>query len=95
MFAHVRAASEGSVISEQNCHPFRYGRLLFQHNGHIEAFGKIKQRVSLPLVADIHFDYQIALRVAELHVNFVQLRLLENANSRTDSDDIRTEKCGV
>lgn len=30
-----------------------------------EAFGKIKQQVNVPLVADIHFDYRIALRVAE------------------------------
>ena len=30
-----------------------------------EAFKEIKQRVSIPLVADIHFDYRIALKVAE------------------------------
>ena len=31
-----------------------------------EAFGKIKQQVNVPLITDIHFDYKIALRVAEL-----------------------------
>ena len=30
-----------------------------------EAFKAIKQQVSIPLVADIHFDYRIALKVAE------------------------------
>lgn len=30
-----------------------------------EAFKLIKQQVSVPLVADIHFDYRIALQVAE------------------------------
>jgi len=30
-----------------------------------EAFGKIKRQVSVPLVADIHYDYKIALRAAE------------------------------
>ena len=30
-----------------------------------EAFGRIKQQVRVPLVADIHFDYQIALRVTK------------------------------
>ncbi|ROQ28642.1 flavodoxin-dependent (E)-4-hydroxy-3-methylbut-2-enyl-diphosphate synthase [Gallaecimonas pentaromativorans] len=30
-----------------------------------EAFKLIKERVSVPLVADIHFDYRIALKVAE------------------------------
>ena len=34
-----------------------------------EAFGRIKQQVKVPLVADIHFDYKIALRVAELGVD--------------------------
>lgn len=30
-----------------------------------EAFKKIRQQVNVPLVADIHFDYKIALKVAE------------------------------
>lgn len=30
-----------------------------------EAFAQIRQQVSLPLIADIHFDYRIALQVAE------------------------------
>ena len=38
-----------------------------------EAFGKIKQQVSLPLVADIHFDYKIALRVAELGADCLRI----------------------
>ncbi|MBU2323395.1 MAG: flavodoxin-dependent (E)-4-hydroxy-3-methylbut-2-enyl-diphosphate synthase, partial [Gammaproteobacteria bacterium] len=38
-----------------------------------EAFGRIKQQVSVPLVADIHFDYQIALRVAELGVDCLRI----------------------
>lgn len=38
-----------------------------------EAFGKIRQQVQLPLVADIHFDYKIALRVAELGVDCLRI----------------------
>lgn len=38
-----------------------------------EAFGKIRQQVSVPLVADIHFDYKIALRVAELGVDCLRI----------------------
>jgi (E)-4-hydroxy-3-methylbut-2-enyl-diphosphate synthase len=38
-----------------------------------EAFGLIKQRVSVPLVADIHFDHRIALRVAELGVDCLRI----------------------
>lgn len=38
-----------------------------------EAFGKIRQQVEVPLVADIHFDYRIALRVAELGVDCLRI----------------------
>ena len=38
-----------------------------------EAFGKIRSLVSLPLIADIHFDYKIALRVAELGVDCLRI----------------------
>ncbi|PKM30593.1 MAG: 4-hydroxy-3-methylbut-2-en-1-yl diphosphate synthase [Gammaproteobacteria bacterium HGW-Gammaproteobacteria-11] len=38
-----------------------------------EAFGEIRRQVSLPLVADIHFDYKIALRVAELGVDCLRI----------------------
>ncbi|WP_018693456.1 flavodoxin-dependent (E)-4-hydroxy-3-methylbut-2-enyl-diphosphate synthase [Algicola sagamiensis] len=38
-----------------------------------EAFKLIKQRVSIPLVADIHFDYRIALKVAEYGVDCLRI----------------------
>lgn len=38
-----------------------------------ESFGQIKSRVDVPLVADIHFDYKIALRVAELGVDCLRI----------------------
>ena len=38
-----------------------------------EAFGAIKKQVKVPLVADIHFDHRIALRVAELGVDCLRI----------------------
>lgn len=38
-----------------------------------EAFKKIKQQVDIPLVADIHFDYRIALKVAEYGVDCLRI----------------------
>lgn len=38
-----------------------------------EAFGEIRKRVDIPLVADIHFDYRIALRVADLGVDCLRI----------------------
>src|SRR3954451_2697298 len=44
--AHVRATS-GGAIQEANCHPFRYGRWLFAHNGLIEGFGRLRRPLLL------------------------------------------------
>ncbi|GGY66990.1 4-hydroxy-3-methylbut-2-en-1-yl diphosphate synthase (flavodoxin) [Cellvibrio zantedeschiae] len=38
-----------------------------------EAFGEIRKQVNIPLVADIHFDYKIALRVADLGVDCLRI----------------------
>ncbi len=38
-----------------------------------EAFGKIRKRVDVPLVSDIHFDYRIALRVSELGADCLRI----------------------
>lgn len=38
-----------------------------------EAFGTIRRRSPVPLVADIHFDYRIALRVAELGADCLRI----------------------
>ena len=35
MFAHIRA-STGTPVQRSNCHPFRYDRWLFVHNGFID-----------------------------------------------------------
>ena len=42
IIAHVRAATSG-VVSEQNTHPFHYGRYLMMHNGGINHFETIKR----------------------------------------------------
>jgi predicted glutamine amidotransferase len=46
VFAHIRAAI-GSAVQETNCHPFRYGRWLFMHNGFIDDFHAVKRDLVL------------------------------------------------
>jgi predicted glutamine amidotransferase len=41
-FAHIRA-STGSPVQQTNCHPFRYGRWLWMHNGAIADFDRLKR----------------------------------------------------
>ena len=57
-----------------------------------EAFGKIRQQVSLPLVADIHFDYKIALRVAELGVDCLRINPGNIGSSERVAEVVRAAK---
>lgn len=43
-FAHVRATT-GTSIQRSNCHPFCYDCWLFQHNGAIEGYGRLRRRL--------------------------------------------------
>jgi predicted glutamine amidotransferase len=48
-FAHVRATT-GTSVARQNCHPFRYGKYLFMHNGQIGDYPLVRRQLesSLP-----------------------------------------------
>ncbi|MGB0473278.1 MAG: flavodoxin-dependent (E)-4-hydroxy-3-methylbut-2-enyl-diphosphate synthase [Porticoccaceae bacterium] len=50
-----------------------------------EAFGEIRKKVTIPLVADIHFDHNIALRVADLGVDCLRI----NPGNITREDRLR------
>lgn len=54
IFSHVRAASPGMLVSEVNCHPFQYRRLLWMHNGGIAQFPKMKRRLRQSLKDDLY-----------------------------------------
>jgi predicted glutamine amidotransferase len=44
--AHIRA-STGTAVQQTNCHPFRYGRWLWVHNGLVRDFHRIKRDLAL------------------------------------------------
>nr|GAT57589.1 predicted protein [Mycena chlorophos] len=48
VFGHVRATTAGS-LSLDNCHPFKYGKLMFMHNGGIAQWELIKRQVQKDL----------------------------------------------
>jgi predicted glutamine amidotransferase len=45
LFAHVRAASPGMLVTEVNVHPFSYDRFMWMHNGVVTGFHHIKRRL--------------------------------------------------
>ena len=75
ILAHVRAATKLGGPSEANCHPFRSGRYVFMHNGHIGEFARVRrallQSVGDAAFGDIHgstdSEHLFALVVDELH----------------------------
>ena len=54
ILAHVRAASPGSVVSRENCHPFKAGRLMYCHNGRIDGFWRIRRQMLEDLTEDAY-----------------------------------------
>ena len=44
--AHIRA-STGTAVQQTNCHPFRYGRWLWVHNGLVHDFARLKRELTL------------------------------------------------
>jgi glutamine amidotransferase len=55
--AHMRAAI-GSPVQNTNCHPFRYGRWLFVHNGYLGGIKQVRRDLMLAvdpaLFTEIH-----------------------------------------
>ena len=50
--AHVRSTT-GTSIQQTNCHPFQHGGWLFQHNGAINGFQRIKRELMLAILPDL------------------------------------------
>jgi glutamine amidotransferase len=54
LFAHIRAATPGSLVEEVNCHPFVYGKLTWMHNGMVQGFRKIRRALLRELKDDAY-----------------------------------------
>ena len=50
--AHVRAWT-GAPVQETNCHPFRYGRWLFVHNGFIDGSPPLRRELMFAVEPDL------------------------------------------
>ncbi|KAJ8654991.1 hypothetical protein O0I10_009387 [Lichtheimia ornata] len=57
LFAHVRASTSGAV-TEANCHPWNYGRIMWMHNGGIAQFDKIKRKLLSALPEELFLFVQ-------------------------------------
>ncbi len=53
ILAHVRASS-GTAIQRTNCHPFRHAHWLFQHNGEIGGFDRLKRDLQMAIAPELY-----------------------------------------
>ena len=53
LFAHIRA-SMGILVQQTNCHPFRYGKWLWMHNGSIAGFQQVKRELVLAVDPNLY-----------------------------------------
>ncbi|SEH79563.1 glutamine amidotransferase [Rheinheimera pacifica] len=51
--AHIRATTTGD-IQRSNCHPFSYKNWLFQHNGHVSHFPKLRRQLQLKIAPKLY-----------------------------------------
>lgn len=89
LFAHVRAASQGLGVSEATCHPFRYGRFLWMHNGNLGNFGKVRRKL-LGGLSEKAFDFAVEHGGSDSAFCFaVFLSLVDDPRSRASPDKLR------
>jgi predicted glutamine amidotransferase len=55
--AHIRA-STGTAVQQTNCHPFRYGKWLWVHNGLVREFPRVKRELALVVDESLYTDIE-------------------------------------
>ncbi|CAM9371363.1 unnamed protein product, partial [Heterosigma akashiwo] len=93
IFGHVRAASntgnlEAGVqlvgkISEENCHPFKFGVYTFMHNGGIPCFNAVRRKILACLTDDIF--HMIGGSTDSEHIFSLILNEIEDFSSHASS----------
>src|SRR5215210_1504887 len=55
--AHIRA-STGTAVQQTNCHPFRYGRWLWVHNGLVRELPRLKRELMLAVDESLYLSIE-------------------------------------
>jgi acetylornithine deacetylase/succinyl-diaminopimelate desuccinylase-like protein/predicted glutamine amidotransferase len=89
LFAHVRAASPGMDVSETTCHPFRFGRYLWMHNGGLGGFHAMR-RILLPMLNEEAFDFAVTNGSSDSALCFaVFLNMVPDKMIESSPDEMR------
>src|SRR5215212_6560661 len=55
--AHIRA-STGTAVQQTNCHPFRFGKWLWVHNGLVREFPRVKRELALVVDKSLYTEIE-------------------------------------
>jgi len=55
--AHIRATT-GTSVQQTNCHPFRYGRWIFVHNGFLDEYERVRRELLLAVSPSLFDNIQ-------------------------------------
>lgn len=89
LFAHVRAASPGMDVSESTCHPFRFGRYLWMHNGGVANFRRVRRALLAGLNDDV-FDFAVSHGSSDTAVCFaVFMSLVPDPMAKSTPNELR------
>jgi predicted glutamine amidotransferase len=86
LFAHIRAATPGSLVEEVNCHPFVHGKLTWMHNGMVQGFKTIR-RALLRELKDSAYDAVHGSTDSE-HLFGLFLNNLDNPTGAVTTDEM-------
>ncbi len=92
IIGHVRAASSGrnpfenTTVSYENCHPFKFGRYTFVHNGNVPSFSKVKRVLCAIINEDIFRE--ILGNTDSEHIFGLILHLLPNRTEQLNVEDL-------
>lgn len=102
VFAHVRAASPDSAVTQANCHPFQYQQFLWMQNGWIPEFPKIRRRLRDRLddefydmiqgTTDTEHAFGLFLHRLRKHLQDYNLETLRGTLARTIRDLAKLHK---
>lgn len=85
VLAHVRAATPGLMVSENNCHPFVSGQFAFMHNGHVGGFRQLKREFSNCLSDQAYSAIQGSTDSEHMFALFLDQYQKQNGKSRSEA----------
>jgi predicted glutamine amidotransferase len=92
--AHIRAATD-TPAQETNCHPFRYGRWLFAHNGLLRSYPAVRRELMMMVDPDLFPSIEGSTDSEVMFFSRVDVRTRTGTTFCSGTDGGRRRRCGA